>query len=205
MFKSPAPIAEPIFRGSARVANHACSLAFKVFSCLNLRSLCGMSSTYCRDLGQTGSASGISLSTKSSSSPWALLSGINQMPIRGVPSITVPDGEGERGDGMPTRPNSLLIACHLPCRSSLASTIMPTVHWPARLISGVMALRRLEKPSLSAILNSCDSARVRHRCWTTCLSSGPSTSSTRSDAGSAAMRYLTSISCSEAVASSSFE
>ena len=194
MFKSPAPIAEPIRRGSALVANHACSLAFKVLSDLNLRSRSGMSSTYCCALGQTGSASGISLSTKSSSSPLALLSGINQMPTRGFPSITVADGEGDRGDAMSIRLSSLLIACHLPGRLSLASTIMPTAHWPERLISGVIALRRLEKPSLSAILNSCDSARVRHRCWTTCLSSGPSTSSTRSDGSSAAMRHLTSIS-----------
>ena len=84
---------------------------------------------------------------KSSSSPGDTLSGISQTPTRRWPksrplSTTNPIRVGTDGQLKPTFSSRYATACQRACRSSLASTRMPTVLRPGALISASMDSRK---------------------------------------------------------------
>ena len=178
--RSPAPIAAPMRRGSALVANHAWIFALDVFCGLNLRSAAGIPSTYRAGRGQTGSSAGSSPITKSSSSPEARAPGISHTPTRGSPSMTTPSGSNTSGSRTPVLRRVSEMDCHRASGSSLPSTRMPTARRPETFISGTIALRSAGNPRLFRIANAGASAWRRQRCRTTSSSSAPSTSKMRS-------------------------
>ena len=153
MSRSPASIAVPISRGLRLAASQACIFARTTFRSANLRCFLGIPSIYSSDNGHTGSVAGIIPATKFSNSPVDKLSGISQIPTRGLPlvSIMVPVRAGRGGEVNPAAWSRSATACHLPSKESFASTTMPTAALPSAIISPRIPRRSSSQPPLAVI------------------------------------------------------
>ena len=176
VFKSCFPMAAPMRPGFFLAESHAYTSALRAFFNVNCRSASGMPPMYCFAKGQIGSSSGIICATKSSSSPGDSLSGINQMPTRGVLDTMVPERIGLSGKPSETFLSWLLIDAQRSYNSSLASKTKPTAVRPGALISFVIDLITSRTPFLATTSHGEISNPAFMAIWiATCLSSFPST------------------------------
>lgn len=141
------------------------------------------------------SPSGIIWTTKSSSSPGVILSGISQMPTRGSPSMMVPSGQGEGGVSILSCRSFPAMDRQRFSRLSFASARMPIVRLPGTLVSTARESRSFSQLSLIKMPNvdavgCCSQSR-----WTTYRSSRPSTRRTCSNRDDVGRATTTGLRC----------